>query len=117
MREPSPVVPCIVVAALGWFICGPTLLSILESYVAVGQTVAEIEGSAAFCILILLLLFLLLLIHLFSLFFPTLGISSFGVMQQQQPPNHPADVAADGFSFGFGTLLLVLLFVVLCHLF
>ncbi|KAL4599173.1 hypothetical protein ACB092_11G108300 [Castanea dentata] len=110
-KGPSPLVPSLVVAALGWFICGPTLAALLESLVSVLRFGEETEGRVVFSVLMMMLLFLLLFVYLLSLYFPTLGMSS-SASTQQASGSH-----ADGFGFGFGTLLLLMLFVILYNLF
>lgn len=112
-RGPSPLVPSLVVAALGLFLCGPTLQTFLESVLCVTRIGVDAEFTAALSVLILLLLLLLLLIHLLSLFFPTLGMPSLSVIQQPNSSGYDAD----GFGLGFGTFLLVLLFIILLYLF
>ncbi|KAL0008327.1 hypothetical protein SO802_009829 [Lithocarpus litseifolius] len=108
-KGPSPLVPSLVVAALGWFICGPTLADLLESLVSVLRFGEELEGRVAFSVLMLMLLFLLLFVYLLSSYFPTLGMSSSASTQQASGSD------ADG--FGFGTLLLLVLFFILYNLF
>lgn len=112
-KGPSPLVPSLLVAALGWFICGPTLAALLESLVSVLRIGEEMEGRVAFSVLMLMLLFLLLFVYSLSLYFPTLGMSSFGSTQQASG----SDTDGFGFGFGFGTLLLLVLFFILCNLF
>lgn len=109
-RGPSPLVPSLVVAVLGWFIYGSTLVSILENVVSVLKLGTEEEGPDAFSILMLLFLFLLLLVYLLYSFFPTLGIPS---STQQGSSGYDAE----GGGIGFGTFLFVSLFFVLCHIF
>lgn len=116
-RGPSPLVPCLVVAALGLFICGPTLQTLLETMLSVITIGEDIEGRAAFSLLLLLLLLLLLFIHLLSLFFPTLGLSSLSVIQQPNSSGNDGDGFGFGFGFGFGTLLLIVLFIILYNMF
>lgn len=116
-RGPSPLVPSLVLAALGLFLCGPTttLQTFLETVLSVTKIWEDTEGRAAFALLILLLLLLLLLLYLLSLFVPTLGKSSLYVIQ---PPNSSGyDADGFGFGFGFGTLLLGVLFIILFNLF
>lgn len=112
-RGPSPLVPSLVVAALGLILCGPTLQTFLESVLSVTRIGTDVEGLAAFSVLILLLLLLLLLLHLLSLFLPSLGTPSLSVIQQPNSSGYDAD----GFGLGFGTFLLVLLFIILYRLF
>jgi hypothetical protein len=114
-RGPSPLVPFLMVAALGWFVCGPTLVTFMESVVSVLKIGEETEGKVAFSILLLLLLLLVLLVHSLSMFFPTLGMSSFAITQQASGSSYDAD--GFRFGFGFGTLLLIVLFIILYNLF
>ena len=110
-KGPSPLIPCLVVAALGWFICGPTIADLLESLVSVLRIGEEIEGRVAFSVLMLMLLFLLVFVYLLSSYFPTLGMSSFASTQQASGSD------SDGIGFGFGALLLFVLFCILYNLF
>lgn len=110
-KGPSPLVPSLLVAALGWFICGPTLAALLESLVSVLRIGEEMEGRVAFSVLMLMLLFLLLFVYSLSLYFPTLGMSSFASTQQASGSD------SDGIGFGFGALLLFVLFCILYNLF
>ncbi|KAK9191119.1 hypothetical protein WN943_019730 [Citrus x changshan-huyou] len=106
-RGPSPVVPSVMVGVLGFVIFGPTLLSLLEYVLLPFQTWEE--GSGTFMVL-LLLLSMLVLVHLLSSSFPTLRFSSSPTFQQSSSSGFDSD------GFGFGSLLLILLFLVLYHL-
>lgn len=100
---PSPVVPCIIVGFLGMIIFWPTLQSIWESV----ESLLELGIWVA-----VILLFLLLLVHLLSIFFPVLHVSSTFAVQHSSSPGYDAD----GFGFGSGALFLGLLFLVLYNL-
>lgn len=112
-KGPSPLVPSLVVAALGWFLCGPNLAALLESLVSVLRFGEETEGRVVFSVLMLMLLFLLLFVYLLSSYFPTLGMSSPASTQQASG----SDADGFGFGFGFGTVLLLMLFIILYNLF
>lgn len=113
-RGPSPLVPSLVVGALGLIICRPTLLSLLEILVSLFQVGAETDARANLAFVMLLLFLLLLVAHFVSSLFPTIvGMSSPITVHQTGSSEYGAD---GGFGFGMGTMLLVLLFLVLYHL-
>lgn len=113
-RGPSPLVPSLMVGALGLIICKPTLVSLLEISVSLFQLGADTEGRATFAFVMLLLLLVLLALQVVSYFFPEFGMSSPVTVHQTSS----SDQGGDGFGFGFGvgSFLLLVLFLVLYHL-
>lgn len=109
-RGPSPLLPSLLVLGLGLLIYWSSLLVILEVLSSFFQSVLEANKSFTASILVLLVLLVFVLTHLPSSFL--FGKLSYGINHQVSISSHDYD----GFKFGFGTLLLVLLFVVLYNL-
>lgn len=111
-KGPSPLVPSLMVGALGLVICWPALLSLLEILVPLFQAGEGIEGRATVVFVMVVLILVLLALHLLSAFFsiPVNGISSYPHF------TYDADGDGDGFGFGLGTFLLLLLFFLLYNL-
>ncbi|EOY10375.1 hypothetical protein QUC31_010042 [Theobroma cacao] len=103
---PSPLVPSLMVGVLGLVIFGPTLQSILEFVLPLFEA-GDSESDTFYVVMVLVLLLLLVLVQLLSTFFPTLHMFSSPSVQQTS-----SSAFDDG--FGLGTLILVVLFLVLC---
>lgn len=101
-KGPSPLVPFLMVGVLGLVIFGPALLSVLDFVMPLLQA-GDSEADSFYFLMVIVLLLLLVLVQLLSKFYPTLSSHS-----GQQTSSSAFD---DG--FGFGTLILVLLFLVL----
>ncbi|KAK7287291.1 hypothetical protein RIF29_00505 [Crotalaria pallida] len=109
-RGPSPLLPSLLVLGLGFVIYWSSLMSIVDMLFSIFQLI--LEASKSFITLVLLLvLFLIGFMHLPSSF-PFFGKLSKSINYQVTTTSHDYD----GFDFGFGTLLLVLLFIVLINL-
>ncbi|PQM37451.1 hypothetical protein Pyn_35611 [Prunus yedoensis var. nudiflora] len=130
-KGPSPLVPSILVGALGLIICKPTLVSLMEISVSLFQLGADTEGRATFAFVMLLLLLVLLALQFVSYFFPASGMSSPVTVHQTSSSDQggdgmsspvtvhqtsSSDQGGDGFGFGVGSFLLLILFLVLFHL-
>ncbi|KAJ4721394.1 Small rna degrading nuclease 3 [Melia azedarach] len=102
-RGPSPLGPSLIVGVLGFLIFGPTLLSIIEYVLTLFRAI--VEGSGTFVIV------LLLLVHWLSTFFPTLRFSSSPAIYRQTSSS-----GFDSDGFGFGSILLLVLFFVLYNI-
>ena len=110
-RAPSPLVPFLMVGALWLLICGPTLLSLLGSLVIL--FVADSEGRFTFSIvMVLLTLLLLVLIQWPTVLFPGRRRSMYFSSAVQQTSSS----GYDGGGFGLGTLIMVVLYFILCSL-
>ena len=110
-RAPSPLVPFLMVGALWLLICGPTLLSLLGSLVIL--FVADSEGRFTFSIvMVLLTLLLLVLIQWPTVLFPGRRRSMYFSSAVQQASSS----GYDGGGFGLGTLIMVVLYFILCSL-
>ncbi|TYH60143.1 hypothetical protein ES332_D08G273000v1 [Gossypium tomentosum] len=100
---PSPLVPSLMVGALGWVIFGPSFLSILDSVLPWAQA-GDPDSGNFYVLLGFVLLLLLVLVQLLSKFFPTPRLRV-GMFLQTRSSSAGSD---DG--FGLGTLLFVLMF-------
>ncbi|TQD74750.1 hypothetical protein C1H46_039723 [Malus baccata] len=89
-RGPSPLVPSLLVGALGLIVCRPTLISLFEISVSLFQVGAETERRTSFAFVMLLLLLVLLVLH----FLASFGMSS--------PVTSYSEQGGDGFGFGMG---------------
>ncbi|PON56661.1 hypothetical protein PanWU01x14_178790, partial [Parasponia andersonii] len=103
-RGPSPLVPLLVVGALGLIICGPFLLSLWGDIIV---PLLQIGSGVAILVLVLLLL-----VHLVSSLFPTFGMSSSFATTSASASAYDGD----GFVIGMFNFLLLLLFLVLYRL-
>ncbi|KAB2018900.1 hypothetical protein ERO13_D08G238000v2 [Gossypium hirsutum] len=103
---PSPLVPSLMVGALGWVIFGPSFLSIMDSVLPWAQA-GDPDSGNFYVLLGFVLLLLLVLVQLLSKFFPTPRLRV-GMFLQTRSSSAGSD---DG--FGLGTLLFVLMFLVL----
>lgn len=111
-RGPSPLLPSLFLLGLGMLIYWSNLMSILVTSLSLFQLASEAEKKT-FAILILVFLVLLVFALLYiPSSFPFFGKSSYGANRNVSISNHDYD----GFEFGLGTLLLVLLFILLYHL-
>ncbi|KAM1048835.1 hypothetical protein ACFX13_028569 [Malus domestica] len=110
-RGPSPLVPSLLVGALGLIVCRPTIISLLEISVSVFQVGAETERRTTFAFVMLLLLLVLLVVHVLASFFPSFEMSSPEVRHTST-----SEHGGDGLGFGVGSFLLLVLFLVLFHL-
>ncbi|XLT71942.1 hypothetical protein HN873_028368, partial [Arachis hypogaea] len=115
-KGPSPLVPSLLVLSLGLIIYWSSVMSILDMLLSLYQFASEVEKSFMACILVLLVLLFYVLMHFPSLF-PFIGKYSssssssyyyYGINRQASMSSSNDD---DGFEFGFGTFLLVLLFI------
>ena len=105
-RGPSPLLPSLLLLGLGLLLYWSSVMSTLDMVSSLFQFVSEADRSFIACMLVLLVLLVYVLIHLPSSF-PYIGKSSYGMISSH---DH------DGFEFGLGTLLLVLLFLLLYYL-
>lgn len=110
MEGPSPLVPSIFLVVLGMLIYGSNLLSIFDVPLSFFQMVSEAEEkSLTTLILVILVVLVFMLIYLPSSF-PFFGGNKSPFVNSN--PSH----GYDELEFGFGTLLLVLLFILLYNI-
>ncbi|RYR40208.1 hypothetical protein Ahy_A09g045917 [Arachis hypogaea] len=110
-KGPSPLVPSLLVLSLGLIIYWSSVMSILDMLLSLYQFASEVEKSFMACILVLLVLLFYVLMHFPSLF-PFIDYY-YGINRQASMSSSNDD---DGFEFGFGTFLLVLLFILMYYL-
>ncbi|KAL1339219.1 hypothetical protein AAHE18_U019000 [Arachis hypogaea] len=118
-KGPSPLVPSLLVLSLGLIIYWSSVMSILDMLLSLYQFASEVEKSFMACILVLLVLLFYVLMHFPSLF-PFIGKYSSSSYYYYYGINRQASMSSsndyDGFEFGFGTFLLVLLFILMYYL-
>ncbi|KAF8034229.1 hypothetical protein BT93_C0498 [Corymbia citriodora subsp. variegata] len=106
---PSPLVPTLIVGALGVFILWPTSTWLVELVLPMFQSSGDDEGGVMSFVMVLLCLSLLFLIHFLTTFFPSHHFPTFVGLPHSSSSSY--DGGCDG--FGLGSLLFVALFFVL----
>ncbi|CAL0324387.1 unnamed protein product [Lupinus luteus] len=109
-KGPSPLLPSLLVLGLGFLICWSSLLSILEILLSIFQLISDKFFIIFVLLILVLIVFVFIYLHSSCPFFGKLSKG----LNHQIISNSSHDY--DGFEFGIGTLLLVLLFIVLYNL-